>query len=128
MIELCNIKALAFAIGLYLPLSTTLPIFIGGAVKGLIDWKAEKRGDAIQDGDLGRGSLFATGLIAGGALAGVIVALLSVNETVFNKLKEISAEHGLTNLLGANGYAILGVLFFAGMATMLYRIGNKKTE
>ena len=128
MIELCGIKALAFAIGLYLPLSTTLPIFIGGAVKGLIDWKAEKRGDTIQDGDLGRGSLFATGLIAGGALAGVIVALLSVNENVFNKLKEISAEHGLTNLLGANGYAILGVLFFAAMATMLYRIGNKKAE
>ncbi|MEK6781510.1 MAG: OPT/YSL family transporter [Bacteroidota bacterium] len=126
MIELCGIKALAFAIGLYLPLSTTLPIFIGGAIKGLIDWKAEKRGVAKQDGDLGRGSLFATGLIAGGALAGVIVALLSVNDNVFNKLKEISAEHGLTNLLGANGYAILGVLFFAGMATMLYRIGNKK--
>jgi putative OPT family oligopeptide transporter len=34
MIELCGIKALAFAIGLYLPLATTLPIFIGGAIKG----------------------------------------------------------------------------------------------
>jgi len=128
MIELCGIKALAFAIGLYLPLSTTLPIFIGGAVKGLIDWKAEKRGEVKQDDDLGRGSLFATGLIAGGALAGVIVALLSVNDNVFNNLKLISAEHGLTSLLGANGYAILGVLFFAGMATMLYRIGNRKSE
>ena len=127
MIELCGIKALAFAIGLYLPLSTTLPIFIGGAVKGLIDWKTEKRGEAKQDEDLGRGSLFATGLIAGGALAGVVVALLSVNDNVFNRLKDISAEHGLTNLLGANGYAILGVLFFAAMATMLYRIGNKRT-
>ncbi len=128
MIELCGIKALAFAIGLYLPLSTTLPIFIGGAVKGLIDWKTEKRGEAKQDEDLGRGSLFATGLIAGGALAGVVVALLSVNYNVFTRLKDISAEHGLTNLLGANGYAILGVLFFAAMATMLYRIGNKRTS
>ena len=125
MIELCGIKALAFAIGLYLPLSTTLPIFIGGAVKGLIDWKTEKRGEAKQDEDLGRGSLFATGLIAGGALAGVVVALLSVNYNVFTRLKDISAEHGLTNLLGANGYAILGVLFFAAMATLLYRVGNK---
>ena len=128
MIELCGIKALAFAIGLYLPLSTTLPIFIGGAVKGLIDWKAEKRGEVKADDDLGRGSLFATGLIAGGALAGVVVALLSVNDNVFNKMKAISAEHGLTNLLGATGYAILGVLFFAAMATMLYRTGNKKTD
>ena len=128
MIELCNIKALAFAIGLYLPLSTTLPIFIGGAIKGVIDWKAEKRGDVAQEDDLGRGSLFATGLIAGGALAGVIVALLSVNDNVFNRMKLISAEHGLTELIGENGYYILGVLFFATMATMLYRIGSKKSE
>lgn len=126
MIELCGIKALAFAIGLYLPLSTTLPIFIGGAIKGVVDWRSEKKGEAKQDEDLGRGSLFATGLIAGGALAGVIVALLSVNETVFKGMKNISAEHGLTDLLGANGYAILGVLFFAGMATMLYRLAVKK--
>ena len=128
MIELCGIKALAFAIGLYLPLSTTLPIFIGGAVKGLIEWKAERRGEVKQDDDLGKGSLFATGLIAGGALAGVIVALISVNENVFNSLKLVSAEHGLTSLLGATGYAILGVLFFSAMATMLYRIGNRKAE
>ena len=40
--ELCNIKALAFAIGLYLPLSTTLPIFVGGAVKGIIDWRKKE--------------------------------------------------------------------------------------
>ncbi len=126
MIELCGIKALAFAIGLYLPLSTTLPIFIGGAIKGVVDWRSEKKGEAKQDDDLGRGSLFATGLIAGGALAGVVVALLSVNETVFKGMKNISAEHGLTELLGANGYSILGVLFFAAMAAMLYRLAIKK--
>lgn len=126
MIELCGIKALAFAIGLYLPLSTTLPIFIGGAIKGVVDWRSEKKGETKQDDDLGRGSLFATGLIAGGALAGVVVALLSVNDTVFKAMKNISAEHDLTELLGANGYSILGVLFFVAMATMLYRLAIKK--
>lgn len=126
MIELCGIKALAFAIGLYLPLATTLPIFIGGAIKGVIDWRAEKKGELKQDEELGRGSLFATGLIAGGALAGVVVALLSVKDNIFNSLKSISAEHGLTNLLGAGGYSLLGVAFFAAMGTMLYRIGIKK--
>ncbi len=126
MIELCGIKALAFAIGLYLPLSTTLPIFIGGAIKGVIDWRAEKKGEAKQDEELGRGSLFATGLIAGGALAGVVVALLSVNDNVFEGLKSISAEHGLTNVLGANGYSLLGLAFFVAMGIMLYRIGIKK--
>ncbi|MFZ5973051.1 MAG: OPT family oligopeptide transporter [Bacteroidota bacterium] len=125
MIELCGIKALAFAIGLYLPLSTTLPIFIGGSIKGVTDWLAERKGEAKQDEELGRGSLFATGLIAGGALAGVIVALLSVNDTIFNALKAISAEHGLTTLLGAGGYSLLGVLFFAGMGWMLFRTGRQ---
>lgn len=67
MIELCGVKALAFAIGLYLPLSTTLPIFIGGAIKGITDWQVEKKHAAKADDELGRGSLFATGLIAGGA-------------------------------------------------------------
>ncbi len=126
MIELCGIKALAFAIGLYLPLSTTLPIFIGGAIKGVIDWRAASKGEAKQDDELGRGSLFATGLIAGGALAGVVVALLSVNYNIFEGLKKVSAEHGLTEMLGANGYSILGVLCFAAMGLMLYRIGIKK--
>ncbi len=128
MIELCGIKALAFAIGLYLPLSTTLPIFIGGAIKGVIDWRSEKKGEAKQDEELGRGSLFATGLIAGGALAGVVVALLSVNGKIFEGLKSVSAEHGLSEMLGHNGYSILGVLCFAAMGLMLYRIGITKEK
>lgn len=128
MIELCGIKALAFAIGLYLPLSTTLPIFIGGAIKGIVDWRAAKKNEVVVEDDLGRGSLFATGLIAGGALAGVVVAILSVDDNVFNAIQSISAEHGLTNVLGAGGYNILAVLFFAAMALMLYRIAIKKQE
>jgi OPT family oligopeptide transporter len=128
MIELCGIKALAFAIGLYLPLSTTLPIFIGGAIKGVVDWRAAKKNEAVVEDDLGRGSLFATGLIAGGALAGVIVALLSVNDNVFKALQDISAEHGLTEVLGHGGYQILAVLFFAAMAYMLYNLASKKSE
>jgi len=95
MIELCGIKALAFAIGLYLPLSTTLPIFIGGAIKGYVDWRSEKRNEPKEE-ELGRGSLFATGLIAGGALAGVVVALLSVNDNVFESLKKLRLNPGST--------------------------------
>lgn len=128
MIELCGIKALAFAIGLYLPLSTTLPIAIGGGIKGLIDWRAERRKEAKADEDLGKGSLFATGLIAGGALAGVIVALLSVKDSVYEGLKSISAEHSLVELLREGGYHFLGVLFFVAMALMLYRVAIKKSE
>lgn len=43
VLELCQVKALSFAVGLYLPLSTTLPIFIGGVVKGIVDWRAKSK-------------------------------------------------------------------------------------
>jgi uncharacterized oligopeptide transporter (OPT) family protein len=83
--ELCGVKALSFAIGVYLPLSTTLPIFIGGAIKGIVDKvKAARKDPPAKEGeeDLESGSLFATGLVAGGALLGVVFALLSRIPTV----------------------------------------------
>jgi putative OPT family oligopeptide transporter len=128
MIELCGIKALAFAIGLYLPLATTLPIFIGGAIKGLVDWRAERKNELKADDDLGKGSLFATGLIAGGALAGVIVALLTARDSIYEGMKKLSSEPWLEDFLGAGGYQIMGLLFFLTMTFMLHRIAIKKSE
>ena len=124
--ELCSVKSLSFAVGAYLPLSTTLPIFIGGAIKGIVDWRSRAKNEEAEDAELGRGSLFATGLVAGGALAGVIVALLSVNDDVYNALQKLSAEHGLSGMLSAGGYEVLGTLCFAFMGWTLYRIARKK--
>ncbi|HEX5624418.1 MAG TPA: oligopeptide transporter, OPT family, partial [Saprospiraceae bacterium] len=125
VMELCGIKALSFAVGAYLPLATTLPIFIGGAIKGIADWYNKKNNKLSEDDDLGKGSLFATGLVAGGALSGVIVALLNVNEGFSTKLQSISLEHGISGAIGTGGYQILGVLFFAGLSFILYRIATK---
>ena len=128
--ELCGIKSLSFAVGLYLPLSTTLPIFAGGAIRGLVDMKQKKSGIKLsaEEEDLGKGNLFATGLVAGGALAGVVVAILSVNESVTNALGFVNAEHAFTAALGQNGYYLIGALFFVLMGYVLYKIGIKKTE
>jgi uncharacterized oligopeptide transporter (OPT) family protein len=128
--ELCGIKALSFAVGTYLPLSTTLPIFIGGAIRGIVDGKKKKSGAAVhaEEEDLGKGNLFATGLVAGGAVAGVIVAFLSANDTITNLLKKVNLEHSLVESLGENGYFLLGVGFFAIMGAVLYRIAMKKQE
>ena len=124
-VELCGVSALSFAVGAYLPLSTTLPIFVGGAIKGISDKVAKRKGEKVEDSELGKGSLFATGLVAGGALAGVIVALLSVNDNVFNFFKSISTEGFLTGILGEGGYAILGVIFFGLMASILFKVSRK---
>lgn len=126
VMELCGIKALSFAIGIYLPLSTTLPIFIGGALRGMANWRHKRKGiQDVEEDDLGKGNLFATGLVAGGALAGVLVAILSVNEGVMAGLRKINVEPAITAAIGINGYYMLGVLFFLMMAFVLYRIAVK---
>jgi putative OPT family oligopeptide transporter len=130
VVELCGIKALSFAIGIYLPLSTTLPIFIGGAIRGIVEWRNKKKNIHIapEEEDLGKGNLFATGLVAGGALAGVISAFLFANDKINAGLATISAEHGLTNSLGGEGYKWLGVAFFALMGFILYRVAVGKNK
>jgi OPT family oligopeptide transporter len=122
-VEFCGIKALAFAIGLYLPLSTTLPIFIGGTVKGYMDMRRKRNNVAVEDSDLSRGNLYATGLVAGGAITGVIVAVLNV--FFANGMNAVSAEHALTGIFGEGGYFMLAVAFFAGMMLLLYRTARK---
>lgn len=126
--ELCGIKSLSFAVGAYLPLSTTLPIAIGGAIKGLVDYKKKKSNDTdnhVED-ELGKGSLFATGLVAGGAVAGVLVAFISGSESGNKFLNAVSMEDYLHASLGIGGYSILGVAFFAAMGWILYKIAQKK--
>lgn len=128
VMELCGIKSLSFAVGAYLPLSTTLPIFIGGAIKGLVDHKKKK--DHIvtspEEEELGKGSLFATGLVAGGAVAGVIIAFVSGSDSGDKILRAISMEGALTKSLGEQMYYLLGVAFFAAMGWILYKTALKK--
>ena len=124
--ELVGVSALAFAVGLYLPLSTTLPIFAGGCVKALVDWRTKSASKSAEDEDLSRGNLFATGLVAGGALAGVLVALVSVNEKVFRELVKRSLEPALAGALGQGGYMLLGALAFLGLAGLLTWMGFRK--
>jgi len=130
VMELCGIKALSFAIGIYLPLSTTLPIFIGGAIRGAVEWRQKKKKIEVspEEEDLGKGNLFATGLVAGGALAGVLVAILSSIPSVNNSLGKVNAEHGITGGLGSEGYKWLGVAFFALMGYVLYKIAIGKRK
>ncbi len=124
-VELCGVSPLSFAVGAYLPLSTTLPIFVGGAIKGIVDRKTGKKAAGHGD-DLGAGSLFSTGLVAGGTIAGVVVAILSVNDSVLKVVEKVDLTRALSSALGAGGYQILGVGCFALMAVVLYRVAQRQ--
>jgi OPT family oligopeptide transporter len=124
-VELCGVSPLSFAVGAYLPLSTTLPIFVGGAIKGIVDRKAGKKAAGHGD-DLGAGSLFSTGLVAGGTIAGVVVAILSVNDSVLKAVEKVDLTKMLSAALGPGGYQILGVACFAVMAVVLYRVAQRQ--
>ena len=78
MMELCGVPSLPFAVGAYLPLSTSTSIALGGFVR----WVADRRsGLSSAEAESSPGTLFASGLIAGGAIAGLLYAALSGLET-----------------------------------------------
>jgi hypothetical protein len=63
-------------------------------------------------------------LIAGGAITGVIVAILSV--VLEDGMAKVNIEHFLTNTISQGGYQLMGTLFFIGLMTLLYRQAVKK--
>ena len=117
VMELCGVRSLAFAVGSYLPIATTAPIFMGGVVSGLLQ-KITKR----QEGEVSSGALFAAGLIAGGSIGGLILAAL-VGFEVDQKVA-IGSKYwpGLSNS------SALGLVIFLAMAGALFAVGRKKLE
>ncbi|HJW93518.1 MAG TPA: oligopeptide transporter, OPT family [Thermoanaerobaculia bacterium] len=74
MLEMAGVPSLAFAVGVYLPFSTSTAVFAGGAVRWVADkWTKKSEAEAERSG----GTLLASGLIAGGALAGIINAFMA---------------------------------------------------
>ncbi|MGH9939328.1 MAG: OPT family oligopeptide transporter, partial [Blastocatellia bacterium] len=83
VVELCGVRSLSFAVGAYLPLSTTAPIFVGGLMKTWADKMTGAQGNGHGESEVSSGMLYSTGLVAGGSLTGVLIALLSgVEKTV----------------------------------------------
>jgi hypothetical protein len=103
-LELCGISSLAFAVGVYIPMQYSTPIFLGGLVRWGVDWwttreerraaaeatdsesRAQAEVAAITKTETSSGVLLASGLIAGGSLAGVLNAFLNID--VFEYVKK----------------------------------------
>ncbi len=74
VLKLCGISPLPFAVGAYLPVSTSTPIFVGGLIRWWVDRKAHAEG---MEAEFSPGVLLSSGYIAGGALCGLLVAGLT---------------------------------------------------
>jgi putative OPT family oligopeptide transporter len=120
-LELCGIHSLSFAVGSYLPISTTAPIFAGGLVRA---WVERKTGQA-QESDVSSGTLFSSGLIAGGSLAGILYAILFGRNII--RAADAGDNAGLIPFLhdGTGGLVAGGLLFFA-LGVVLARVGQRK--
>jgi putative OPT family oligopeptide transporter len=120
-LELCGIHSLSFAVGSYLPIATTAPIFAGGVVRALV----ERRTGMKEESEVGSGTLFSSGLIAGGSLAGILYAVLFGRHII--EAADDAATHGLIPVLHEGTIGIIaGALLFAALGIILGRAAQKK--
>jgi putative OPT family oligopeptide transporter len=121
-LELCGIHSLSFAVGSYLPIATTAPIFVGG----LLRWLVERRTGVTSESELSAGTLFSSGLIAGGSLAGILFAVL-VGTGYIGPFQAIG--NALPFLHDASAVAhVAGALLFLALGGILYRAGQRRIE
>jgi putative OPT family oligopeptide transporter len=118
-LELCGIHSLSFAVGSYLPIATTAPIFAGGLVRAYV----ERRTGRTEQSEVGAGTLFSSGLIAGGSLAGILYAVL-FGRSIIGDAEDVT---GLMPFIheGTAGM-VAGALLFLALAMVLGRAAQKK--
>ena len=126
-LELCGVRSLSFAVGSYLPIATTAPIFIGGLVRAVV----ERKTGIKEESEVGAGTLFSSGMIAGGSLCGILVALL-VGAQQSQRFTSIGLDRfqAIGNAVpflheGTSGY-VAGALLFLALALILGRAAQTK--
>ncbi len=121
IMELVGVSALPFAVGLYLPISTSTPIFIGGMIRMLVD---KRRKDIGTSAEFSPGVLLASGLIAGGAMAGLAQAAFYMLDI---KIPGFSSTFDMSGLIGGLAHSDLwAIVPFAGLAIFLYYVASKR--
>jgi putative OPT family oligopeptide transporter len=121
-LELCGIHSLSFAVGSYLPIATTAPIFAGGLVR----WWVEQKTGVKQESEVSSGTLFSSGLIAGGSIAGIIFAILVGTGSV-EPFQAIGNFLPVLHEEGAVGQ-IASALLFIALAVIVSRMAMRKVE
>jgi hypothetical protein len=137
-LELCGVSSLAFAVGVYLPLSASAPIFLGGAIRWIVD--RQRRRDPQQarltelefaaESDKSPGVLLASGYIAGGAIAGIVIAfmggLLVQTTTLIQKWSTNHNPFYSQADWNAGRANLLSLVPFALLIALLYLVGRER--
>ncbi|MTW14543.1 oligopeptide transporter, OPT family [Pseudoduganella eburnea] len=133
VLEMSGVQSLSFAVGVYLPLSATLPIAVGGVLR----WLADRRNNQLPQyanldeegrqaaGDRSEGVLLASGYIAGGALAGIVIAITAGVMTNFDAAVTAWAEGSNPFFSGANA-DLLSLLPYAVIMALLLWVAREK--
>ena len=114
VLNFCKVPALPFALGMFIPIDLNLPLLVGGAISWFVSTRSKDA--AVNSARLEKGTLIASGFIAGGALMGVVSAIL----------KFANVDLFLTNWAANYGEAVAIVPFVCLIAYMVY--ASMKTE
>jgi hypothetical protein len=134
MLEVSGVPSLAFAVGIYLPISTSTPIFMGGIVRYLVDLYLKRKlasknlteDQIIAETDKSNGVLLASGYIAGGAIAGILIAVFAVVPSLKHFQESWDKWAKTSNPFFEGGASdVLGLLPFLGLAFVLFLVGRE---
>jgi uncharacterized oligopeptide transporter (OPT) family protein len=129
VMHLAGVPTLAFAVGVYLPLSTSMPIFVGGMVRYLVE-KIKK--STPEEADSSPAVLLSSGYIAGGAIAGILIAALAVipgAATLLDLSRHLPAEWNESAFPSLIAFALMSlILFLTGTGHIFKSAGEKKPE
>ncbi len=132
VLEMSGIPSLAFAVGVYLPLSSSSPIFVGGMIRWLVDRHLAKKfasrnlteEQLVAEGDKSPGVLMASGYIAGGAIAGILIAISAGVLTSFdNRMTDIMKAGN--PFFNGDHSDLLSLIPFALLCVLLYMAGRE---
>ncbi|MBA4137211.1 MAG: oligopeptide transporter, OPT family [Opitutus sp.] len=133
VLQMSFVPALAFAVGVYIPLAASTPIFVGGLIRWLVDRRTRAKAayahltdeQFVAESDKSPGVLLASGYIAGGAIAGIAIAFFAGVLSDFDaKVTAWSAAHN--PFYGGEWANLLALIPFAGICVFLYLVAREK--
>ena len=132
-LQMSFVPALAFAVGVYLPLSASTPIMVGGFVRWLVDRRMRQQSSHAElteeqfaaETDKSPGVLLSSGYIAGGAIAGIVIAFLAgVMDELDAAVTNWSTAHN--PFFEGENADLLSLLPFAAIVIFLYLVAREK--